>query len=338
MKKIQCLNCEKIFEVYESRKNVKFCSRICKIDFAKKNSGTIKICIECGKEFHVHGKPKNRNLCSKECQYLHRRNGVKLKCDYCGCDIYKRKSEMKNKKNFFCGVDCANNFQKCQKIELNCLICGKNFKTYPSTIIHSEKRGWSVKYCSIKCRDKDENRNEVLKQLRTKERVKIICKGCGKEFLARLSVIKSMELKGWKKGYCSLKCANNSPERLLQLIKMNNEQNKSKELNKLEKFGSNLLRDLDLNFEEQFLINEKISVDIFIPKSNLIIQWWGNYWHGHKDFLKNNTPNAAQKRRMDLDKSQHNYLTKCGYKILYFWEDDVYKKTDEVLERIRQSV
>ena len=92
------------------------------------------------------------------------------------------------------------------------------------------------------------------------------------------------------------------------------------------------------NFEEQYLINNKITVDVYIPDHNLIIQWWGDYWHCNPIFIKNREPNNTQKKRMISDKSQHNYLIKCGYKILYFWENEVYKNADIVLEKIKSEL
>jgi G:T-mismatch repair DNA endonuclease (very short patch repair protein) len=119
---------------------------------------------------------------------------------------------------------------------------------------------------------------------------------------------------------------------------MNYNQSRKKKLNKLETKGSLLLKTLIDNFEEQYLINNKITVDIYIPDQNLIIQWWGDYWHCNPIFIKNKTPNKTQIKRMNSDKSQHNYLTKCGYKILYFWENEVHKNSNMVLEKIKSEL
>ena len=71
-----------------------------------------------------------------------------------------------------------------------------------------------------------------------------------------------------------------------------------------------------------------------MPKYNLIIEWWGDYWHGHKDKLKNGVPDSRQKKRMALDISQKKYLLKCGYKLLTFWEHDVIGNKIKVKNKI----
>lgn len=112
---------------------------------------------------------------------------------------------------------------------------------------------------------------------------------------------------------------------------MNLKQNKNKEPTKLEKKGKELLSKLTFDFIEQHLINDRICVDVYIPKSNLIIEWWGDYWHG----FNTTNPEKRQKRRMNLDISQRKYLEKCGYKFLSFWEHEVYKEPDMVMNEIK---
>ena len=73
----------------------------------------------------------------------------------------------------------------------------------------------------------------------------------------------------------------------------------------------------------------------------MIIQWDGEYWHGHPSKLKDGIPDKRQNRRMKYDKSQNMYLTKCGYKILRFWESEVlkeYKGEDDYIRRTIQEV
>ena len=82
-------------------------------------------------------------------------------------------------------------------IKKNCLVCGEEFITYPSEI----KLGRG-KYCSKKCM------GEAFKKSRLgenhpnwKEKIKCICKECGKEFYVNPCVLKNGRGK-----YCSKKC------------------------------------------------------------------------------------------------------------------------------------
>jgi len=327
-----CINCGKKYEVHKSRINSLYCSKICHYEYKKNNSGSVRKCVECGKEFYAKGNPKGRLLCSKKCRSEHKKTGKIVECSNCGKKIYKRIYNIKKSKNLFCCINCANEYQKCVMIKLNCKICGKEFFVYPSEISNTEKRGWKKLYCSNNCRVKDPENNIRLKMMNNAkkvERIKVFCKNCGKEIYRKNSIIKRN-----KNQYCSILCHQNSIEMKNQLIHMNNIQNKNKLPNKLEKTGKSLLDNLNINYEEQYLINGKICVDVYIKKYNLIIQWWGDYWHGHPTKIKNNIPDKRQKKRMILDISQEKYLKKCGYNLLCFWEYEVYKTPDLIITKI----
>lgn len=280
---IKCFNCSKEFVVHNSRKEAQFCSRKCKGEYTKKNSGSIRNCIVCGKEFYAAGNPKTNHICSRECTFEYRKTGKLLKCDYCGKEVYKQTFALKKSKNFFCDQTCANKFQKGEMVQMTCKVCAKPFEVYPSDIKHSELRGQKIQYCSIECR-------------------------------------------------------NNDPDKLDFLIKLNDKQNKNKENNKLEQAGIDILNKMGLTFQEQYLVNNKISVDIYIEEQNLIIEWWGDYWHGHPTKIKNGQPDRRQKKRMALDISQKKYFDKCGFKVLTFWEHEVLNTPDIVEKQIKELI
>lgn len=281
-KTIQCKNCDEEL-IINSNKTTKYCSVKCKSEYQKKNSGSIRNCKNCGNEFYAKGNPKNRILCSVECTRNYMKTGKNVKCEICKKEVYKYKSTLNSSKNYFCGSTCANIFQKCEKIILNCKICKKTFEVYPSDIKHAK-------------------------------------------------------LKGYEKKYCTTKCRNNDPDTYTRLIKMNEKQSHNKNRNKLEIQGAKFLDELLLDYNEQYLVNEKILVDVFIPKYNLIVQWWGDYWHGHLTKIKNSTPDKRQKKRMALDISQEQYLKKCGYNLLCFWEHEVYKNKKYVIQKIKSFI
>lgn len=319
--KIICLNCNTDFEVNNNRTNAKFCSRKCKGEYTKKNSGSIRKCIVCNNDFYAKGNPKGRNICSKKCKYEFRKTGKLIKCEKCGTEVYKKLSEINSGKKLFCSVECSNNYQKCEKIKFICKICNNEFEKYPSDIKHSKLRGWEIKYCSIKCRDNDLNR-----KISKIPKIQHKCKFCDEIF----ETTKQQK----HRKYCSIDCVNKDPNKKDMLIKMNHKQNKNKEPTKLEKRGRELLLNITSDFIEQHLINDKICVDVYIPKSNLIIEWWGDYWHGYNTI----NPEKRQKRRMDLDISQRKYLEKCGYKVLSFWEHEVYNEPEIVRMEIMNYI
>lgn len=80
---------------------------------------------------------------------------------------------------------------------------------------------------------------------------------------------------------------------------------------------------LDLKFRRQHKIDYYI-VDFICLENKIIIELDGG---------QHNTPEGIS---YDQDRTKH--LQSKGYKILRFWNNDVLKQTDSVLEKIRMAV
>jgi very-short-patch-repair endonuclease len=225
------------------------------------------------------------------------------------------KSETKNK--LFCSRNCYNikrpNMVKHNEITKMCVCCKTKFETNRKT----------AKYCSDNC----------YRLTRVNTNIKCVCSNCNKEFSVRKSRFEKGEVK-----YCSLQCRNTSEEWITSNVLKNYNQLHKIGLNKLELRGSELLRKLNVNFIEQKLINETYVVDVFLPDSNLIIQWDGDYWHGHPKNLKEGVGNKLQRSNMEKDIRVNTALTDMGYNLLRFWQDDVDNNTEYVIDTIRQNL
>jgi len=79
------------------------------------------------------------------------------------------------------------------------------------------------------------------------------------------------------------------------------------------------------------MIANKFTVDAYLPDLKLIIQFDGDYWHGNPSYY--DKLNALQIKNQLRDKSMDNYLIKCGFKIMRFWEHDI-KSNDKIFECI----
>jgi len=90
--------------------------------------------------------------------------------------------------------------------------------------------------------------------------------------------------------------------------------------NKLEIMGYTFLKELGVKFIAQHIINNKFTVDAFLPDQNIVVQFDGDYWHGNKNIFK--TFDHRQRKRMALDISQDKYMNKIGIKVVRFWESD----------------
>lgn len=242
-------------------------------------SKILKNCETCNNRFHIYESDlyiKGRGrFCSRKC----RTRGRFLNCKICNELFYVPQARFKSA--YFCSVKCANEYQGRNKLIFHCKTCNKEFKWSKSRNL---KNGYNVKFCSIGCRNKDEE---------------------------------------WK---------------LNSSINANMVQQNKKGPNKLEIAGRRILetlrKDFDLKFtiKEQKLLCKKFLVDIFIPSKNLIIQWDGDYWHGNTTKFKK--LNKIQENRVKVDMSQNKYFIKCGFKLLRFWENEVYKNPGFVKQKI----
>jgi len=99
--------------------------------------------------------PAGRKYCSLECYRKdsrpERKTGRIVKCEWCGREIYKRKVYLK-RNHHFCSTGCANKWQGRNKLTFICKVCGKTFKWSKSRITQANPT-----YCSIGCRNKDED-------------------------------------------------------------------------------------------------------------------------------------------------------------------------------------
>jgi very-short-patch-repair endonuclease len=160
-----------------------------------------------------------------------------------------------------------------------------------------------------------------------------MCKNCNTEFSIRKSRFKKGQVK-----YCSIKCRNSSEEWISSNILKNYNQLHKIGLNKLELAGRDLLNKIGIDFVEQKLLGDKFVVDVFIPHKNLIIQWDGDYWHGHPKNQKNGIPNKLQLKNIKKDKRVNAELNKMGYNVLRFWQDDVDNNPSIVIETINKKL
>lgn len=271
-------------------------------------TGEVVKCKTCGKDFYIpRSRVKKKNVgiyCSVECK----NKGLRVisVCRTCGKEFW-RKSRGKKP---YCSKRCSGIGRRNGKT-IKCEICGK--LTYKSKIFIDNAKHH---FCSLNCANKFQGRNKL----------RFKCKICGIEFMWSKSRIIDNNPK-----YCSIKCRDVDPDVREMLVEMNRKQQLHSGPNKLEILGQEILKGLDVEYEEQFLIGKKFTVDVYIPDSRLIIQWDGDYWHCHPKYTK---PDERQLKRKLLDVSQNAYFRKCGYGVLRFWESDVKKRPGWVRKMI----
>ena len=353
MKRIQCQNCGKEFEVAEwlvERK--KFCSRRC-ADLYKRRR-VKRVCLNCGKEFEVWRSAVGKGygkFCSRRCCGEFQRRREKVRCLNCGREFEVYPYEARKGKKF-CSRECYRRYCRSEegrerysemgkaawrdvsfaermkvglrrRVKRVCLNCGKEFEVWRS-------RGEVAKFCSFDCYKQYKNREEgvVLKRKR-KRRVKVVCIICGKEF----EVWECMVKKGYGK-FCSRECYYKymkvSEEwKEIKSRKMKNyfQDPKFREMvikrtieacdvkpNGLEKAFCGLLQSYFLN-EWRYVGDGKIFIAGFVPDFVHREEKWIIEVHG--DYW-HRFPEAVER-----DKKKRKAYERCGYKVLEIWEREV---------------
>lgn len=219
----------------------------------------------------------------------------------------------------YCSRECfALARTKLKTVTLQCDFCGKEFNRKVDKQFLSHKHHFCSNFCA----------NEYQKL----GKIKFTCRTCGKEFY------RSPSWTSQKKGYfCSISCRNANDDWISSAIfNANAAQSNKLKLNRLEQQGNLILDSLNLNYCNQYLINNVARVDVFIPQYNLIIQWDGDYWHGKG--LSLDEMDYRQRKRVLLDKSQDAYFKHCGFNELRFWESDVNGDREFVCNTILDTI
>lgn len=116
-------------------------------------------------------------------------------------------------------------------------------------------------------------------------------------------------------------------------------------ISKAERDICNFLLENQIIFTSQFIISgESHRYDIFIPEVNLIVEYYGDYWHGNPTIYKSdkmlgrgeNRYLAAKKWKSD--RANEDFAISNGYKIEIVWESDFNKNRSEILKKILNYV
>lgn len=246
---------------------------------------------------------------------------IKSNCLVCGKEV------VKSHKRKYCGQSCYGK-AKQKKDERKCLICGITFVCFPK---------YKKQYCSTKCRglaktfhqkiEKEcpickkhfiifpykpktycsrECKNQALTGIIRREFKKRNCDSCGKEML--------IDKRKKAQRYCSVECGLKYNIPLTELL--------------MKEILTSLGLKENTHYKHQHWISNiqhRFFVDFFIYEKNIVIECDGNYWH--------NYPHGKI-----VDKIRTTELLSIGYKVLRFWESDIYHHKDMLLEKIKQTM
>jgi hypothetical protein len=169
-------------------------------------------CSWCGKEKEVSDYQAKQNVnhrffCNRDCQGKWKSqnfvgennphwNSVKVKCDFCGIEIDRSPSEIKNLDHYFCDKKCFRSWQGTQQIP--CAQCGKLIPITKHEIGRSKDN-----FCDRKCFAEWKKKLIGEKNHSWKPKRLIECANCGKELEIGEARFKSNQI---GKFFCNTEC------------------------------------------------------------------------------------------------------------------------------------
>jgi len=295
-----------------------------------------KICQFCGNEYQTYN--KNSKYCSRECKNKSQsgRNKIICVCAHCGKKVGKWPWQIKNSPSVqFCSRQCAAQYKK-KRITVQCDFCGKYIEKNTCHVKRAERH-----FCGPECSGHWMSENLIGENHPTYNQIEAICEQCGKAFKRKPSQIEKHN-----QSFCSKECHFQyqrthpiSPEQseLLRQTAFKTMKTYPRETT-IEKAIRGWLETNDIAHIPQCIIKDKFCVDFFLPEYNVVIEALGDYWHGNdRVYGDNKTPlNDMQKKNMKMDKARFAYLRKCGYSVYGFWECDIHKNLDKLMNSITE--
>jgi very-short-patch-repair endonuclease len=314
------------------------------------------VCQQCGKPFGAKKTLVEKGYgkyCSKRCADQALKGGgprwkggpVTVNCAICNKEFEAPKYLLEKGQGKYCSRRCAG-LARRNKVTATCEVCGREFNVVPSKIKAGEG-----KYCSRACFHKAHGPKQTAKNNPnwkggTATRT---CAVCGQAFDVRHVLIKQSSVR-----FCSYDCywafmkEDEGVKDRMRDVAQQQEQQKGP--NKLELAGYAILDSIGVPYVRQKKLAEKFVVDAFLPESDIVIQFDGDYWHGNpakykkvKDYdeardIGYRPLNKVQRMNTRKDAGQTAYLRKCDYTVLRFWESDVKTNPDEVRAKILAAV
>ena len=220
---------------------------------------------------------------------------IKVYCKECGQELIVRPSQYKKQKHFHCNVHIKHKpsgrdspFYK--QIEVQCTNCGNLYSVTPYDYNKVNRFGDNHNFC---------------------------CQQCYWEYRSKYYVEDKHSMFGAHQ-------SEEQKQRQSQLVtQMISNGIMPQTLTKPHRRINAILEMHEVDFENEHL--EKYhSIDIYLPKYNLMIEIMGSYWHAHPLKYNINQLTKQQEKSIKQDKSKHTYVKKYeNIEILYLWENDI---------------
>lgn len=112
-------------------------------------------------------------------------------------------------------------------------------------------------------------------------------------------------------------------------------------ISKAEREIIKYLTDNKINFISQYIIKgSPLRYDLYLPDKNLIVEYYGDYWHGNPKIYENDsllgrgTNKYTAKDKWTADKEKENFAINAGYDITIVWESDFNANKHNILNTL----
>jgi very-short-patch-repair endonuclease len=89
-------------------------------------------------------------------------------------------------------------------------------------------------------------------------------------------------------------------------------------------------------------MHDKFFVDFYLPQQDIIIEVFGDYWHGNSKIYGDEEGlipfNEKQIKQRKKDKSRIAYLKTCHNQVIVLWEYDIKNNLGECQELIKNII
>lgn len=114
---------------------------------------------------------------------------------------------------------------------------------------------------------------------------------------------------------------------------------KSFNTSKKEKQIINFLKKHNLDAIQSYKVDTKIC-DIYIPSMNLIIEYFGDYWHcnpqKYDETYLNKKKGMTAKQIWEYDRRKIDLIINCGYNLEVIWESDLKHNNKKIIETLNK--
>lgn len=265
---------------------------------------------------------KKCRSCSKKGTKTKKTHEEKIKkiCEWSGDEFWV---DWKNRNKRFKDKQSMYDWRKSQNHEaVNCLNCGTEFIRYKNAIHHSS--GLPQQYCSNKCN---------ISSAEKKEKLKIWGNSNKNHWKTDKSQYKAKETKKEKYGDANYNNMDVQSNTMMQrygvkyAVYLPQCQSNGKTISKGQRKLYEMIKQETPTAElEYWLDTVQLSVDIFIPEQNKIIEYFGDYWHCNPNKYKTDYYHKHIHKTAEeiwkLDQLRIQHLERNGYTVEIVWEGD----------------